>query len=72
MSNTAIRPLSSAYPEFLRLRSVIRRTQLSRATIYRLIRKREFPRQVRLGVRAVGWRLADIDAWSATISATPE
>ena len=47
----------------LRMRDVIRMTGLSRSTIYLLIDRGEFPKQIRLGARAVGWREADVLAW---------
>ena len=37
-----------------RMRSVMERTGLSRAAIYRLIRADDFPAAIRLGPRAVG------------------
>jgi prophage regulatory protein len=49
----------------LRLRHVVARTGLSRSTIYERIQAGEFPAQVSLGARAVGWLEADIDAWIA-------
>ncbi|MGY4828589.1 helix-turn-helix transcriptional regulator [Sphaerotilaceae bacterium SBD11-9] len=51
-------------PEFLRMRTVMRLTGLGRSTIYRLVAEHHFPSPVRLGLRAVGWRRADIDRWS--------
>ena len=36
-------------------------TCLSRSTIYRLIARNEFPKQVRIGPRAVRWRLSEIE-----------
>ena len=47
----------------LRLPAVIQLTGLSHSTIYTLRAAGEFPRPVRLSVRAVGWREADIQAW---------
>ena len=44
---------------------VERLTGLSRSTIYAMIAARNFPRPVRLGKRAVGWRNSDIVAWLA-------
>jgi prophage regulatory protein len=35
-------------------------------SIYRLIRAGEFPRPVKLGLRAVAWRESDINEWIAT------
>jgi prophage regulatory protein len=49
---------------FLRLRTVLHVTGLSRSTLYRLMACDQFPRPVQLGPRAVAWRRADLDAWS--------
>ena len=42
---------------------VERITGLSRSTLYAMIAEGDFPKPVRLGKRAVGWREADISAW---------
>jgi prophage regulatory protein len=47
----------------LRLPQVMARVGLSRSSIYLGISRSEFPRQVRLGARAVGWLQSDIDEW---------
>lgn len=39
----------------LRLRDVLRMTGLSRSTLYNMIKRKDFPHQVSLGARAVGW-----------------
>lgn len=36
---------------------------ISRSTIYRLMEDGDFPRPIRLGRRAVGWKSEDIDDW---------
>ena len=46
-----------------RLPAVLEVTGLSKATIYRLLEREEFPLRVRLSPRRVGWRVADVDAW---------
>jgi len=46
-----------------RLPDVVHHTGLSRSTIYEMIQRNEFPRQVRLGKRAVGWMAEDITTW---------
>lgn len=38
---------------------------LSRSTIYEAIAQGEFPKPLRIGKRAVGWRQSTIDAWLA-------
>lgn len=38
-------------------------TGLGRSTIYDWMKKGEFPKPVKLGSRAVGWRESDIVAW---------
>ena len=49
----------------LRRKQVERETGLSRSTIYRRIQAGTFPAQVQLGMRSVGWRVADIDRFLA-------
>jgi prophage regulatory protein len=46
-----------------RLPEVLRQTGLSRSTIYEMINRGEFPRQVKLGRRAVGWIANDVVQW---------
>jgi prophage regulatory protein len=53
--------------DLLRLPAVVRHTGLSRSTIYRLMAARHFPAPVKLAGRAVGWRKADVDRWSASL-----
>jgi len=64
---------TTALPDvrLLRLPVVLRVTSLSRATIYRMIAKKQFPRPCRIGERAVAWRQIDIDAWVDQRSASP-
>ena len=50
----------------LRLREVLARCGLSRTTVYRQMGERAFPRPLRVGVRAVRWREADIEDWMAS------
>ena len=40
-------------------------TGLSRATLYAMLKSGEFPKPLRLGRRAVGWRASDIEDWLA-------
>lgn len=47
----------------LRLRDVQSRTGLPRSTVYEKIAAGEFPAQVSLGARAVGWVEAEIENW---------
>jgi prophage regulatory protein len=47
----------------LRLPKVMAVTGLSRSTIYLRISQGTFPNPVRLGARAVGWLLSEIDEW---------
>ncbi len=47
----------------LRLTEVKAQTGLSRSTIYQQIKDGGFPRQIRLGERAVGWLDAEVEAW---------
>lgn len=38
---------------------------LSRSTLYAMMAEGTFPKPVRLGRRAVGWRASDVAAWLA-------
>ena len=47
----------------LRMPEVCKVTGLGKSTIYGKLSEGTFPSPVRLGARAVGWRLADITEW---------
>lgn len=47
----------------LRLPQVIEQVGLGRSTIYKLMESGDFPQSVKLGERAIGWRLVDIQDW---------
>lgn len=66
MSHSSLpRPNPSPEPStFLRMRSVVQITGLARSTIYRLVASKQFPAQVRLSQRAVGWRRSDVQSWN--------
>ena len=49
---------------FLRLPAVLKRTGLSRSTLYRKIQQTTFPRQIKISERGAGWRESDIDKWT--------
>ncbi|WP_038226802.1 helix-turn-helix transcriptional regulator [Vibrio sp. ER1A] len=49
--------------KIIRLPVVIRKTGLSRSTIYLRMSKGDFPRSISLGERAVGWVEEDIEQW---------
>jgi len=48
---------------YLRIRQVIEKTGLSRATIYSMMERGAFPMKTALGLRAVGWLASEIDSW---------
>jgi prophage regulatory protein len=48
---------------FFRITDVSRVTGLPRATIYEMVNKGTFPKQVRLSPRAVGWLESEILDW---------
>jgi prophage regulatory protein len=52
----------------LRLPEVVRRTCLSKRTIYRLEAAGRFPCGRKLGLRAVGWLESEINAWIADLA----
>ncbi|TEW45322.1 helix-turn-helix transcriptional regulator [Psychromonas algicola] len=54
--------------KIIRLKEVVALTGLSKATIYRYIKKGIFPKSKELGIRAVGWSLSDITEWLECLS----
>jgi prophage regulatory protein len=54
--------------KILRLPEVIDITGLSRSTIYEMIKNDRFPRQTKLSVRAVGWKVEEIDSWMDSLN----
>lgn len=46
-----------------RRRQVEQLVQLSRSTIYAAVKAGTFPAPVRIGARAVAWRVADVEQW---------
>ena len=47
----------------LRLPQVLAATGLSKASIYRLERSRDFPKRVAISPGRVGWRESELTAW---------
>ncbi|MEJ1604871.1 AlpA family transcriptional regulator, partial [Escherichia coli] len=51
------------YNSLIRLSEVQRRTGYSKAWIYRLISQGRFPKQVKIGSRAIAFVESEIDEW---------
>lgn len=49
----------------LRLDEVMAMTGLSRSSLYAMIKRAEFPKQVQIGPRAVRWDSRAVDGWLA-------
>lgn len=49
--------------KILRERDVISLVGLSRSTIWRLEQSGRFPRRKRVGLRAVGWSMEEVQQW---------
>ena len=47
----------------IRINTVTQAIGLSRSSIYRLVDRGVFPKQFKIGVKAVGWIEADIELW---------
>lgn len=47
----------------LRLPTVLARTGLSRATLYRKVQAGTFPRQLKIAARCAGWRESAVNDW---------
>jgi len=49
--------------KIIKLSKVTSMVPLSTASIYRLIKKGEFPKQIKLGERSSGWMLEEVERW---------
>ncbi len=49
----------------IRLKEVQRRTGLPRSSIYEKGSRKTFPKPIKLGERAAGWYLSDVENWIA-------
>lgn len=58
-----------AKERIVRMKTVLHRTGLSRATIYRKIAAGTFPRQLPISIHGTGWHETDIDRWIANPAA---
>ena len=47
----------------LRRRQVEELVRLSRSTIYAAVKNRTFPAPYRTGIRAVAWKISDLETW---------
>jgi prophage regulatory protein len=47
----------------LRIRTVLERTGLSRATMYRKMQSGTFPKSVQISTRCTGWRESAVEQW---------
>lgn len=52
--------------KIFRLSEVQQITGLSKSTIYLMMKNEEFPKNIMLGIRAVGWAESDLRAWVET------
>jgi prophage regulatory protein len=49
--------------KILRLPEVMKNTGLARSTIYKMMSAKNFPIQISLGSKSVGWLECDIENW---------
>jgi len=49
--------------QIIKLPKVVKLSSLSSASIYRLIKKGEFPKQIKLSERSSGWLLSEVEQW---------
>jgi len=49
----------------LKLNDVKQKTGLGRSSIYKCMAENRFPKQLKLGLRGVGWLESDVEQWIA-------
>ena len=55
--------MAAPIPSILRVATVLAATGLSRTTLWRAVKRGDFPAPIRLSARAVGWRRTDVERW---------
>jgi prophage regulatory protein len=55
----------------LRMPQVLEQVNLSRATVYKMIGRSEFPKPVQIGQRSVGWLTEEVNTWLESRPHTP-
>ena len=56
----------------LRIDEVLEIVGVSKSVLYEMIARNDFPRPVRISLRAVGWRQRDIDEWLESLPPATE
>ena len=54
--------------EIIRRKALEARIGLSCSTIYMMMSEGRFPRPLKIGRRAVGWRASDVEEWLKTLT----
>lgn len=57
--------MGEATDTIIRLRTVLKRTGLSRSTLYRKIDAGTFPKQIRISANCTGWYESQVNQWIA-------
>ena len=55
--------MSESFDRLVRLRELVKLLSISRANVYRLMKKGKFPQSIKLTERTVVWRLSELEAW---------
>lgn len=55
----------SPFSRIVRPRELSALLGISYSTVWRMQKRGDFPRPIQISTQAVGWRLADIEAWIA-------
>jgi prophage regulatory protein len=63
MQGNSTQPTGKSDSRIIRLPEVLKKTGLSRSSIYFYIKKGSFPGPIPLGERAVGWIENEVDTW---------
>jgi len=65
-NNSEMNVRSYTGPQYVRLPAVMAVTGLGKSSVYWLISQGTFPKPVKLGKRASGWLVSDLEAWAAS------
>lgn len=63
IKKTKEKSMNQKYEKFIRLSEVIKRTGISRSSIYRLVNKNKFPAPVRISEKTIAFIESEINDW---------
>ena len=63
--STTISNWKHCHDRIIRLKTVLRRSGLSRSTVYRKMNEGTFPPRIKVNINGIGWQESELNRWIA-------